>query len=138
MTNAKSTRSAKLYWHPGQPFPKFADRTTMAAIIAHEFFPISPRTLERWPIRVWRPNKSVVYDVQEALDIARDKMDARHPYRQTTVRLSQSACPQRGVLIMHKGTRLNSYGLARCKPFGEKANATTEEDKQHEHLEQNQ
>ncbi len=86
MTTTKSTRSAKLYWHPGQPLPKFADRATMAAIIGHEYFPISPRTLERWPLRAWRPNKAVVYSVQEALNHAKSQMDTSPSYKQAPVR----------------------------------------------------
>ncbi len=53
-------------WKPEQPLPQYADKPTAAAIITHHFFPISPRTLERWPLTVRRPNKATVYEVAEA------------------------------------------------------------------------
>ena len=38
----------KTTWLPDQPLPQYADKQTAAAIITHFYFPISPRTLERW------------------------------------------------------------------------------------------
>ena len=50
----------KTAWQPEQPLPQYADKATAAAIITHHFFPISPRTLERWPLTVRRPNKATI------------------------------------------------------------------------------
>jgi hypothetical protein len=70
-------------WSPGQPLPRYADRNTLAAIITHRCFPISPRTLERWPLTARKPNKAVVYDVTEALDYAEQQLNKAYAYKQT-------------------------------------------------------
>ncbi|NHQ74199.1 hypothetical protein HAT86_06935 [Roseovarius gahaiensis] len=69
-------------WSPDQPLPKFADKVTGAAIITHLYFPISPRTLERWPITVRRPNKAAIYVVDELLAFAERKMKEAPVYKQ--------------------------------------------------------
>ena len=52
--------SLKPAWKPDNPLPVNADKVTGAAIITHLFFPISPRTLEKWPLTVRRPNKAAI------------------------------------------------------------------------------
>ena len=69
-------------WTPEQPLPKTADKTTAAAIITHLFFPISPRTLEKWPLTARRPNRAAVYEVSELLEVAEAKYQAARPYKQ--------------------------------------------------------
>jgi hypothetical protein len=69
-------------WLPDQPLPKFADKVTSAAIVTHYFFPISPRTLERWPLTVRRPNKAVVYEVAELMKMAESRLKAAYAYKQ--------------------------------------------------------
>lgn len=70
-------------WLPSHPLPQFADKVTSAAIVSHHFFPISPRTLERWPLTVRRPNKVAIYEVEELMRIAEHKLNAAHAYKQT-------------------------------------------------------
>ena len=70
-------------WYPGLPHPRYADRKTLAAIITHRCFPISPRTLERWQLTVRKPNKSVIYDVTEALEYAEQQLSNAYDYKQT-------------------------------------------------------
>lgn len=70
-------------WSPDQALPRNADRKTLAAIITHRCFPISPRTLERWPLTVRKPNKSVIYDVTEALEYAEQQLNNAYAYKQT-------------------------------------------------------
>ena len=74
------TRSST--WIPGQPLPQFADKVTSAAIVSHHYFPISPRTLERWPLTVRRPNKVAIYEVEELMRIAEQKLNAACAYKQ--------------------------------------------------------
>ena len=69
-------------WEPGQPFPKYADRKTLAKIISFERFPVSYRTLQTWPLTARRPNRDVVYDVNEALEYAQSKLDLAPCYKQ--------------------------------------------------------
>lgn len=69
-------------WEPDQPLPRFADRKTLAAIITHNFFPISHRTLQTWPLTVRRPNRAAVYEVAEALAFAEQKLDGAVSYKQ--------------------------------------------------------
>lgn len=70
------------HWSPGRPYPRHADRRTLAAIISHEFFPISPRSLERWPLLVRRINGRALYAVKDALAMAEAKMEAARVYKQ--------------------------------------------------------
>ena len=69
-------------WQPEQPLPRYADRKTLAAIITHNFFPISHRTLQTWPLTVRRPNRAAVYEVAEALEFAEQKMEGAISYKQ--------------------------------------------------------
>ena len=69
-------------WTPEQPLPQYADKLTAAAIITHHFFPISPRTLERWPLTVRRPNKATVYEVDELMAVAEAKLKSAYAYKQ--------------------------------------------------------
>ena len=69
-------------WRPDQPLPQYADKQTAAAIVTHYFFPISPRTLERWPLIVRRPNKVAIYAVEELLSVAKQKFDNAYAYKQ--------------------------------------------------------
>jgi hypothetical protein len=68
-------------WTPGQPHPRHADRRTLAAIITHEYFPISPRSLERWPLLVRRGNGRAVYVVKDALAAAETKFASARVYK---------------------------------------------------------
>ena len=72
----------KTTWLPDQPLPQYADKQTAAAIITHFYFPISPRTLERWPLIVRRPNKVAIYAVEELLSVAKQKFDDACAYKQ--------------------------------------------------------
>jgi hypothetical protein len=53
----------------------------LAAIISHEFFPISPRTLERWPMLVRRINGRALYVVKDALAMAEAKTAQARVYK---------------------------------------------------------
>ena len=70
------------YWHEDHPLPKFADRETCAAIVSHFFFPIKPRTIATWPLVARRPNRNVVYNVEEVLRFAKAKFDQSSAYKQ--------------------------------------------------------
>ena len=72
----------KCSWRPEQPLPQYADKPTAAAIITHHFFPISLRTLERWPLTVRRPNKATVYEVAEVMAVAEAKLNSAYAYKQ--------------------------------------------------------
>ena len=72
----------KQTWQPEQPLPQYADKVTAAAIITHHFSPISPRTIERWPLTVRRPNKATIYEVDELMGYAEAKLQAAYAYKQ--------------------------------------------------------
>ena len=61
-------------WEPEKPLPRFADRKTTAEIISHFYFPVSPRTIETWPLKVRRPNRAAVLEVAEAMSFAEKKL----------------------------------------------------------------
>jgi hypothetical protein len=47
--------------------PARVDRQVGAALISHHLFPISPRTLERWPVTWRRINGRALVDTDELL-----------------------------------------------------------------------
>ena len=69
-------------WQPEQPLPRYADRKTLAAIVTHNFFPISHRILQTWPLSARRPNRAAVYEVAEALELAEQKLEGAISYKQ--------------------------------------------------------
>ena len=70
------------HWNGDLALPKFADRETCAAIVSHYFFPIKPRTIATWPLVARRPNRNVVYDVNEVLEFAKYKFNQSPTYKQ--------------------------------------------------------
>jgi hypothetical protein len=72
----------KTSWSPGEPHPRNGDRRIIAAIISHEVGPVSPRSLEKWPLVGRRFNGRTVFPVADALKVARDKL-AMSPPRKT-------------------------------------------------------
>jgi hypothetical protein len=69
-------------WSPGEPHPRNADRRILAAIITYEVGPVSPRSLEKWPLIGRRFNGRTVFPVADALKLARDQL-AISPPRKT-------------------------------------------------------
>ena len=65
--------------------PSYADRVTLARIITDHFFPVSARTLRTWPLVAYRPNKRVVYNVDDALAYAAHKLETAPCYKQNGV-----------------------------------------------------
>ena len=55
--------------------PARVDRRTGAALISYHFFPISPRTLERWPIAWRRINGRALANVSDLLSEAKRRVD---------------------------------------------------------------
>ena len=69
-------------WSAGSPLPAYANKTTVAAIISHLVFPISRRTIENWPMIARRPNRENVYNVEDALSLAKAKLEKSPSYKQ--------------------------------------------------------
>ena len=74
--------SQKQTWRPDQPLPKNANKITSAAIVSHFYFPVSPRTLETWPLTVRRPNRAAIYEVEELMRFAEQKYNNAFAYKQ--------------------------------------------------------
>ena len=70
------------HWHDDKALPKFADRETCAAIVSHFFFPVKPRTLATWPLVARRPNRCVVYEVNELMAYAEKRFNEAYSYKQ--------------------------------------------------------
>jgi hypothetical protein len=64
-----------------QKLPRRMDRQTAAILISHQFFPVSPRTLERWPLTWRRVNGRALVETVEILDEAQRRLDAATPIR---------------------------------------------------------
>jgi hypothetical protein len=78
-------------WSPGDPYPRNADRRTLAAIISREVGPVSPRSLEKWPLVGQHFNGRTVFPVADALKLARDQLAASVPRKTGCGRLSTSS-----------------------------------------------
>jgi hypothetical protein len=59
--------------------PVRMNRATGAALISQHFFPVSPRTLERWPVSVRRINGKALIDTVELLAVAAAKIESAPP-----------------------------------------------------------
>ena len=72
----------QVMWSAGMPLPKFADRNTSAAIVTHFHFPVMPGTLATWPLVARKPNRAVIYEVEEVLKFAQLKVQQAPTYKQ--------------------------------------------------------
>ena len=70
-----------LRWTADQPLPKYADRQTCAAIVTHFHFPVMARTIATWPLVARKPNRCVIYDVEEVLNFAQLKFQQAPAYK---------------------------------------------------------
>ena len=76
MPNLKHFDRYKPELPPGAPPPRVT-RLDGAALLYRELgFPISPRTLESWPVPTMRANGKATYDSAELLAFARARMAA--------------------------------------------------------------
>ena len=55
--------------------PLHVDRERGAALISEFYFPISPRSLERWPVETRRLNGRAIMSTRELLGEARRRFD---------------------------------------------------------------
>jgi hypothetical protein len=56
--------------------PRRLDRRLAAQVVSVHFFPVSPRTLERWPLTWRRINGRALADTEELLAEAQRRVDA--------------------------------------------------------------
>jgi hypothetical protein len=56
--------------------PRRVDRKAAARLVAQYFFPVSPRSLEVWPLTWWMVNGKGVCDTAELFAVAQTKLDA--------------------------------------------------------------
>ena len=56
--------------------PRRLDRKTAAQIVSHYYFPISPRTLEKWPVAWRRVNGRALVETGELIGEAMRRVDA--------------------------------------------------------------
>ena len=62
-------------------YPVRMDRNGLAAFITKEFFQVSPRNLERWPLTWRHVNGKAHADTAEAAAVAQAMLDAAPPIR---------------------------------------------------------
>lgn len=55
--------------------PVRVDRRTGAKLVRRWFFPVSPRTVEAWPLRVRRVNGKATIETTELFALAQSKLD---------------------------------------------------------------
>jgi hypothetical protein len=56
--------------------PRRVDRRALAHLVSKFYFPVSPRTVEAWPLVVKRVNGRATIDTREGLAFAKAKLDA--------------------------------------------------------------
>lgn len=56
--------------------PPRVNRRAAAKIVSHLFFPVSPRSIEAWPLAVRRINNHALIETKELLAVAQAKLDA--------------------------------------------------------------
>ena len=61
--------------------PRRMDRRLAAQVLSDHFFPVSPRTLERWPLNWRRINGRALADTEEFLAEAQRRVADAHPVR---------------------------------------------------------
>jgi hypothetical protein len=59
---------------PVTALPVRMTRSMAAAYLSQHFFPVSPRTLERWPVATRRVNGHVLIDTADLLTVANGKL----------------------------------------------------------------
>jgi len=62
-------------------YPVRMDRNGLAAFVTKEFFQVSPRSLERWPLAWRHVNGKAHADTAEAAAVAQAMLDAAPPIR---------------------------------------------------------
>lgn len=62
-------------------YPVRMDRRGLAAFITKEFFPVSPRSLEKWPLTWQHVNNKAIGRTAEAAAVAKAKLDEATPIR---------------------------------------------------------
>jgi hypothetical protein len=60
----------------GNGLPAYVDKRAAAAIVTQRFFPVSHRSLERWPLRFRVVNRRAVVATAELLAVAKARFDA--------------------------------------------------------------
>ena len=63
------------------PLPVRVDRKTAAALVTQHFFPVSPRTVEAWPLTIRRVNGRATMETAELFAFARAKVEAAPPIK---------------------------------------------------------
>ena len=77
-----STRPAPDGAGPHIPdLPARVDRGMGAGLVTMHFFPVSPRTLEAWPLTWQHVNGKAVCETAELFAVAQSKLDAAPPIR---------------------------------------------------------
>lgn len=61
--------------------PVRVDRRQAAALVSQLFFPVSPRTIETWPLMIRRVNGKATLETAELLAFARAKLEAAPPIK---------------------------------------------------------
>jgi hypothetical protein len=61
--------------------PARVDRGVGAVLVTQRYFPVSPRTLEAWPLTWRHVNGKAVCETAELFAVARAKLDAAPPVR---------------------------------------------------------
>jgi hypothetical protein len=64
-----------------EELPVRVDRRVGAAVVTHYYFPVSDRTLERWPLTWINVNGKATTDTRTLLEVAEAKLKAAAPVR---------------------------------------------------------
>jgi hypothetical protein len=71
--------------------PRRSDRRTGAKLVEQYYFPVTPRTLEVWPLDWVLVNGKAVCETAELFAVAQAKLDAAPPIRSVRRRMPAAA-----------------------------------------------
>ena len=74
MTKAHASKGIPITPTALPELPVRVDRRTGAALVTRLFFPVSPRTLEVWPLTIQRVNGKATVETAELFAVARAKL----------------------------------------------------------------
>lgn len=80
---------------PSEPdtskLPRRVTRHSAAELVSQFYFAVSPRTIEKWPLRVRHLNGKVMLETAELFDYARRCVDAAPPIKGGRSRVQRQA-----------------------------------------------
>ena len=63
-------------WRLGQPLPHSGTLETASHVVSEMYFPVSPRSMERWDLATRVVNKRTIVEIAEVVAVARQMLES--------------------------------------------------------------